>query len=60
LFFSGSVVNNPHGYAVHGFNGAYPPATYHWATLGRPHPPFVNESTVVEQYYGKNIYDQVK
>ncbi len=54
------MVNNPHGYAVHGFNGAYPPATYHWATLGRPHPPFVNESTVVEQYYGKNIYDQVK
>ena len=59
LFYSGSVVNNPHGYAIHAFNGAYPPTTYHWKALGQAHPPFVNESTVVEQYYGKNIYDQV-
>lgn len=60
LFYSGAVVNNPHGYAVHAFVGALPPSTYHWRDLGKQHPPFVNVSTVVDLYYGKNIYDQVR
>jgi hypothetical protein len=34
-FFSGSVVNNPHGLAVHRFAGAYPPSSYHFQHLGQ-------------------------
>ena len=40
--FTGSVVNNPHGYGVHRFAGAYPPSTYHWEALGEATVPFVN------------------
>jgi hypothetical protein len=29
-FYTGSVVNNPHGYAVHHFAGAYAPTTFHF------------------------------
>jgi hypothetical protein len=53
---SGSVINNPHGYGVHGFAGAYPPTTYHWRRLGPANPPLVNASAAVKQYYGSNVY----
>ena len=59
-FYSGSVVNNPHGYGIHMFAGANPPTTYHWREKReRAHPPFVNESHIPTIYYGKNVYDQV-
>ncbi len=61
LFYSGSVVNNPHGYGIHMFAGANPPTTFHWRERReRAHPPFVNASEVVNIYYGKNVYDQVR
>jgi hypothetical protein len=58
--FSGSVVNNPHGFGIHSFAGAYPPTTYHWSGLGSVHPPLVDDDLnyIVDTYYGKNVYDQ--
>ena len=57
--YSGAVVNNPHGFALHAFVGAYPQTTYHWRdVLGgdyRSLPP----QRVVSLYYGNNLYDDV-
>jgi hypothetical protein len=57
-FFSGSVVNNPHSFAVHRFAGAYPPSTFHWKHLGAARVPFVNHSHALAHYYGSNHYDR--
>ena len=44
-YYTGAVVNNPHGFAVHRFVGAYPPETFHWAgDMGTMQPPFYNHS----------------
>ena len=56
-FFSGSVVNNPHGYGVHYFAGAYPPSTYHWRHLGPPDFPDNVSDRVTGIYYGATLHD---
>ena len=51
-FFTGSVVNNPHGYAVHQFVGAYPPTTFHFRdTRQANEPPVFNTSRAVKLYW---------
>ena len=47
-FYSGSVVNNPHGYGIHAFAGAYPPATFHFKQFGPADPPFAEADNVVK------------
>ena len=57
-FFSGSVVNNPHGFGIHQFAGAVPQTMFHWRDQPvHAHPPFVNASHIPRLYYGKTIYD---
>ncbi|MDR3414460.1 MAG: hypothetical protein P4L87_26440, partial [Formivibrio sp.] len=56
-FYSGSVVNNPHSYAVHQFIGAHPPVTYHWQHWSPRSPPYVPYNVSGAFYYGKNMYD---
>ena len=60
-FYSANIVNNPHGYGVQMFSGAFPPSTYHWALKQTPwttEPPFVR-GTAYKAYYGKNVYNSV-
>lgn len=55
--FSGSVVNNPHSYAVHKMVGAMPPVLYHWRDASPSQPPFVPRNGSGLFYYGKNMFD---
>ncbi|MDR3740274.1 MAG: hypothetical protein P4L40_14765 [Terracidiphilus sp.] len=56
-FYSGSVVNNPHSFAVHKFVGAMPVHSYHWKDMAPAAPPYVPPSSAGAVYYGKNMYD---
>ena len=51
-FFSGSVVNNPHSYAVHKFVGAYVPTSFHIRNTGQANSaPLFNYTKAVDLYW---------
>ena len=51
-YFSGNVVNNPHGYAVQKFIGAFVPTSFHYnSTHQNIEPPFFNYSHAAALYW---------
>jgi hypothetical protein len=52
-FYSGSVVNNPHSYALHTFVGAMAPSSFHFkSTRQNNMPPLYNYSMAYHLYWG--------
>lgn len=49
--YSGSVVNNPHGYGLHHFVGAFAPTTFHFRTTNQFNEPPVFNASLAEKLY---------